>query len=358
MPRPAAGILREALRTAKVGVLLSGASTMSGYTQDALDALNSVLDMLSETVDFARAMRQFFFTLNPNLITLASGNVVTGATNPLPLGYQRVQTSGGSSGAQRSTKWYLNGVPFTLVEVDLTEFDDQVQQAGIQSYSYFAAKDMSGGSIIVNFQGDITSGSNVVANVSTTNPVTGAVSATFPPNLAVGMGIEGGIGPNMPVVPGTTITAFNAVARTITLSVPPTYLEAQPGVPWSGTMLQASLMAGYAANLLVYPPPSGAFSAMIRYQSYMAPLTQAQVNAGAYCWYPDDNSLIDLLSRRLMGIADDTRLAEYEKLAERMVGKYQRLADDRANRAQVVQMDGRTFGTKFNKLRNTKTIGW
>jgi hypothetical protein len=358
MPRPAASIIREALRTSKTGQLLAGQSTMSGYTQDALDALNSVLDHLSETIDFAKATRQFFFTFAPNLVTQAAGNVVTAAANPLPIGYQRVQTSGGSTGAQRTTKWYLSGVPYDMVEIDLTEWDDQVQQAGIQSYPYFCAKDMSGGSVLVNFQGDLDSTTNVVSNLSSCNPVTGAVVAATPAALAAGMTLDGGIGPLTPIVPGTRIVSVNAVARTMVLSAPPTYLTASPGTSWSGTLSQASLMAGWPANLLIYPPPSGAFNAMIRYQTYMPPLTQAQVNAGAFCWYEDDNSLIDLLSRRLMGIADDTRLAEYEQLTERLVGKYSKLADDRANRAQTVQMDRRSFGHDFSRLKNTKTVGW
>ena len=49
----------------------------------------------------------------------------------------------GSTGSQRSSKWYIQGVPYDMVEIDLTEFDDQVQQAGIQSYPYFWAKDFA-----------------------------------------------------------------------------------------------------------------------------------------------------------------------------------------------------------------------
>jgi hypothetical protein len=358
MPRPAASIIREALRTSKTGQLLVGASTMSGYVQDATDALNSVLDYLSETVDLAKATRQVFFTFAPNLITQANGNVVTAAPNPLPIGYQRVQTSGGATGAQRTTKWYLQGVPYDMVEIDLTEWDDQVQQAGIQSYPYYCTKDMSGGSILVNFQGTINSGSTTVTAVQSLNPVTGAVVTGVPAGLSVGMTVDGGIGPITPIVPGTTITAINTGANTITLSQLPTYLNGSPGTAWSGTLTLASIMAGWAANLLIYPPPSGAFNAMIRYQSYMPPLTTAQVNAGAFCWYEDDNTLIDLLATRLMGIADDTRMNEYRALTERTQAKYEKSVDDRVNRAQTVQMDRRHFGQDFQRLKNTKTVGW
>lgn len=356
MPRPAISILREALRISKTGQLIG--NSMAGYTIDALDALNSVLDFLTETIDFAKATKTFQFTFAPNLITQGAGNIVTAAPNPLPIDYLRVQTAGGSTGAQRSTKWYLNGVPYDMIEIDLTEWDDQVQQAGIQSYPYYCAKDMSGGAIQFNFQGDLDSSTTVVSNVKVTNPLLGTVSAGVPQGLAVGMGIAGGMGALNPVVPGTTITAINNVTGAITLSTPPTYLNGSPGTAWTGFLPQASLMAGYPANLLIYPPPSGAFNAMIRYQCYMPPLTQLQVNSNAYAWYPDDGSLVDLVSKRLMAIADDQRMGEYIALTRQTVGEYRRLADDRSNRAQVVEMDKRYFGKEFNTLKNTKRVGW
>lgn len=359
MPRPALGIISEAISTAKVGQVIGGVQT--GYSLQALRALNSVLDTLSETIDFARATKTFFFTFAPSLVNQAASNIVTGAPNPLPIDYQRVQTSGGATGAQRTSKWYLNGVPYIMIEVDLTEWDDQVMQAGIQSYPYYCAKDMSGGAIQVNFQGDISSASTTVQNLSSINVLTGAVTLGFTgelANLSPGMTVGGGIGPNSPVVPGTTILSINQATNSLQLSTPPTYLNGSPGTTWSGTMTQASLYAGWPANLLIYPPPSGAFNAMIRYQSYMPPLTQAQVNAGAYCWFSDDNTLIDLLAKRLMGIADDTRMMEYRQMAEAEIGKYRALADDRANRAQTVQLDRRSFGHDFSRLPNTKRVGW
>lgn len=356
MPRTAASILSEALAISKTGNVIGTSQT--GYTVQALAALNSILDQLTETVDFARATRTFFFTFNTALVNTGGGNIITGSPNPLPIDYQRVQTSGGATGAQRSSKWYFDGVPYDMVEIDLTEWDDQVQQAGIQSFPYFAARDMSGGAIQFNFQGDITSSSLVVQNVSTIAPLTGTITVGIPNGLSVGMTIGGGIGALTPVVPGTTITAINTGANQITLSQLPTYLNGSPGAAWSGTLLQSSLYAGYAANLLVYPPPSGAFNAMIRYQAYMPPLTQAQVNNGAYTWFPDDNSLIDLVAKRLMGIADDQRLSEYQAYSMEEIGRYRKLADDRANRAQMVQMDRRVFGKDFQSLKNTKVIGW
>ena len=105
---------------------------------------------------------------------------------------------------------------------------------------------------------------------------------------------------------------------------------------------------------------------MIRYQRRMPRLTQAQVTAGAYCWFGDDEALVEGLSGLLMRYADDSRVTEYigaglgtgdGRFGKRMA-QYLRLADDNANRSQVVQLDRRRFGSAFATLKNTKTTGW
>jgi hypothetical protein len=35
-----------------------------------------------------------------------------------------------------------------------------------------------------------------------------------------------------------------------------------------------------------------------------------------------------------------------------------RMKEDEANRTKVVKLDRRRFGTAFDRLRNTKQIGW
>jgi hypothetical protein len=321
------------MQIAKVGNIVNG--SIVGYTVQALADLNSILDLIAETVDFSAAMRTFNFTMNTNLIYSGEGNIIQAAPNPLPIDYLRVQTAGGSTGAQRSSKWYLQGVPYDMVEIDLTEWDDQVQQAGEQSYPYYWAKDMSQRQILANITGDLNSASQTVANLSSTT------------GYAAGMSIAGGIGPLSVIVPGTTIESINTGAATMVLSAAPTM-----------TLAGASLIIGNPPVGLPYPPPSGAFATMIRYQAYMPPLTQAQVDDGAYCWFPDDLILIDLLVERMMAYSDDQRMAEFGAYAERKLGKYTKLADDRSNRGQTVQLDRRSFGKSFSTLQNTKKVGW
>lgn len=333
MPRTAQSIIARAIQISKTGNI-STTGIASGYTRQALDELNSVLDHIANTVDFQTAMGTWNFTMNTALASSGAGNIIQASPNPLPLDYLRVQTSGGSSGAQRSSTWYLQGVPYPMIEIDLTEWDQQVQQAGIQSYPYFWAKDLSSRAILFNVTGDLSSASTSVTNLSSTA------------GMVAGMSIAGGIGPLSAIVPGTTIVSVNSTT-TLTLSAAPTL-----------TLAGASLMVGYPGSGLPYPPPSGAYNARVRYQRVMPPLTQAQVDAGVYPWFDDDMVLTNLLAARLMGYADDTRVAQYEALGNEAMKKYLPLADDRSNRANVVELDRRRFGGAFSGLPNTKLVGW
>lgn len=362
MPQPALNIIGRALQRARVGNVISG--TPVGFATQALQELNSLLDYIAQTIDFSAAMDTYYFTFNPNLISLGGANIIQASPNLMPLDYLRVQTAGGATGAQRTTKWYLDGVPYDLVEIDLTEWDDQVQQAGIQSYPYFAAKDMSQRQILINATGDLSTASTTVSDLQ----INGASSVS---GIVAGMSISGGLGPTRLISPGTTITAVGAgPPYTLTLSTLPSLKQVNSLDPsFAYTQTGASLMIGFPPVLLIYPPPSGAFNAMVRYQQLPPPLTMTQVTAGAMCWFDDDAALIDGLTGKLMEISDDARSTEFigpnglrvgdggGKFGQHM-SAYIKTADDRSNRAQAVQLDRRSFGKSFSTLRSTKTVGW
>lgn len=364
MPVPAASIITRACYQAKTQL----------YTQLALYELNDLLDHIANTIDFSAARGEWFFTFATNLVSLGGGNIVQAAPNPLPMDYLRVPVSGGQTGAQRSSKWYLQGVPYDMVEIDLTEWDDQVQQAGMQSYPYFWAKDLSLWQPVIECIGDLSSASTTVANLGAIDPTTTTATAANPalapsftgPSLSLitpGMSISGGIGPQSVIVPGTTVVSVSG-------GPPPTSLVLSTApVQSSGlafTMTGATLLIGNPGIGLPYPPPSGAYNCMIRYQRRMPRLTQAQVDAGAYCWFPDDQVLIDGLAGMMMKFSDDARTNEFigaglgtnEGRFGGGMAKYLRLADDTANRAQAVQLDRRSFGNSFSTLRDTKKVGW
>lgn len=339
MPRNAAGIIAAATQIAKC----------QRYTVQALAELNSLLAHIALTVDFSAARGQWTFTFNPNLITTGGGNIVTTGPNPMPIDYLRVPVSAGVTGAQRSSKWYLQGVPYDMVEIDLTELDDQVQQAGLQSYPYFWAKDFSQYQPIIEVTGNLTAGSTAVSGIAIID--TGSVLGS----IAQGMSIAGGIGPQSVIPPGATISAVSGGGTGLTLSAVAT-----------ASLTGATLLIGNPAVGYAYPPPSGSYNAMIRYQRMMPRLTQAQVDAGAYCWFGDDMALVDGLAGMLCKYTDDTRITEFigtglgsnQGLFGRRMAQYLRTADDMSNRAQSVQLDRRRFGGSFSNLPNTKTVGW
>ena len=108
-------------------------------------------------------------------------------------------------------------------------------------------------------------------------------------------------------------------------------------------------------------PPSGAFTAIVRYQSLMPDLPVPA--DGTVPWFPNQTYLLTRLTGELCKIADDDR---YEQLlsdtspggAEHILHKYLMLHNDYENRAKTVSLDRRRFGSSFDRLRNTKQVGW
>lgn len=340
MPRTASNIRTRALQIAKC----------PKYTSQGLDELNALLDHIAATVDFSAARGQWNFTFNTALATSGGGNIVTAGPNPLPIDYLRVPVSPGSTGSQRSSKWYLQGVPYDMIECDLTELDDQVQQAGMQSYPYLWAKDFAQYQPIVEITATLSSTSPIVTTLAVID--TGTVLT----GIAVGMSVAGGIGPYSVIPPGTTITTVTGNPPTsLTLSNNPTM-----------SLTGASLLIGNPAQAFSWPAPSGAYNAMIRYQRRMPRLTEAQLTAGAYCWFEDDEALVDGLAGQMMRYTNDSRVVEFigaglgtgDGRFGKKLAQYLSLADDNANRAQTVQLDRRRFGRNLSQLPITKATGW
>lgn len=107
-----------------------------GYTYQAGELLNTILSDLCQTYDFAVARGTTFFDFNQQAAYPANPNVQMGSAYTLPADYLRAQD-------EYSVFWSLNGVPYPLISCDLDQFDMMVQQAGIQSYPYMYATDMS-----------------------------------------------------------------------------------------------------------------------------------------------------------------------------------------------------------------------
>jgi hypothetical protein len=133
-----------ALTAAQIIALACEAAHSPGKTSQAQQLLNAILSDLCQTYDLAAARGLYNFTMTPPLSGKVGGqNVYASGPYTLPADYLRASGSSGSSGAQRSFIWFLNGVPYPMKPIDLAEFDLQVQQAGQQSYPFLWATDMA-----------------------------------------------------------------------------------------------------------------------------------------------------------------------------------------------------------------------
>lgn len=245
-----------ALTCAQICAYATQAARVPGYTQQAGDLLNVILQELCQTYDFDVAKRFFTFNFNP---VLPPQPPYLEGTGPYPLPADFLRCAG-----DKGVWWELLGVPYPMIPIDLTEMDMSVQQAGLQSYPYWFATDVS-------------------------------------------------------LNDNATPVAY------------------------------------------VYPPPSGGFPVYVRYFSQMPDIEQAQASVQVP-WFPNSQYLRTRLTGELMALVDDDRaqrfLGDSESGAQGILNRYLKLKDDKSDRSITVKLDRRRFSGDFNKLRNTKTVGW
>ena len=128
---------------------------------------------------------------------------------------------------------------------------------------------------------------------------------------------------------------------------------------------------------VVWPGASGAYPVMARYRRQMpdigsgiAPTNGAWWNPGTATpdtstvvpWFPNQQYLLTRLSGELMRLADDPRYEKYlgdgPSGAVGILRRVLTLINDDSNRAQRVTLDRRRFGRPFNRLPNTKKVGF
>lgn len=246
-----------ALTAQQLCSLACSAAGAPNYLPQAGLLLNTILDELAQTYDLDVARGTFNFNFNPSLVVSAPTefpNLVNGGgPYPLPADYLRANPGG--------VVWFLQGVAYPMIPLDLYQFDTAVQQAGLQNYPSYFATDLS-------------------------------------------------------------------------LSPP---------------------------GLVVYPPPSGAYPCMVRYQRQMPDIVTPQTSA-TVPWFPNSQYLRTRLTGELMAITGDERAVAY--LGESPVGaqgilrRYLNMANDNENRPKSVTLDRRVFRTSGGSLPNTKLTGW
>jgi len=117
----------------------------------------------------------------------------------------------------------------------------------------------------------------------------------------------------------------------------------------------------------VWPPASINVPVTVRYFKQMPDIITPETSA-AVPWFPNTQYLVTRLSGEMMKISDDERagmfLTDKEEINPQGAGvllrKWLTMKDDPEGRPKTVELDRRRFGTQsnWNRLPNTKTIGW
>ena len=144
------------------------------YTAQALQFLNTVLQQLAQDYDFDVIRKTYDFNFNTSGSGL--GYAVGSGPNPMPADFLRAHKKGAF--------YKISDVPYTMVGVEQSEFDQFVTQAGNASYPSMFYVDVAPMS------------SGAVANLYCWAPASGAFAATIRYN------------PQMPDITDTSTTPW------------------------------------------------------------------------------------------------------------------------------------------------------
>lgn len=110
-------------------------------------------------------------------------------------------------------------------------------------------------------------------------------------------------------------------------------------------------------NMYVWPPASGAYPVTARYYKKMPDITTPETSSSVP-WFQNQQYLITELAARLMDLTDDDRKEVKRNEAKDILTHFLKMKDDPGGRVQSVTLDRRNFNNNFNRLPNTKNMGW
>ena len=331
-----------------------------GFTSQGQSKLQAILDTICYTRDYSASRGVFYFDLNPQLISSFGGFPNFSGPYSLPLDYLRVSGSTGSEGVQHSFFYVVSGVPYQLVPWDLGKMDQQVQFPSSQTYPWAYATDMSTESTAQDRLAGTTTAQTTLGSM--------AITVASTTNMQAGMSVAG-----LGIAPGSTIFAIGEILPSVETGMlwdngiwdtglwapAPVTPAGNPlvinlSLPATGTFTGASIMFGTPPMAYIYPGPSGAFPATLRYQRLMPPL----IDFSRIPWFPNQEILLERLTASLMSGADDERRETFFARADKLLGDYDTLSVDKTSRAQRVVMDGNNFRSATRRrLPITKQIG-
>lgn len=127
-----------ALTAAQIVTLALQDSKAPGFTTQAGQLLNVILQELCQNYDLDLAQGTFSFnfdTGSPPSAIYPNAKPGAGPYN-LPADFLRMVDD-------KDNIWFLNGVPYPMIPCDLSEYDNFVQQPNMQAYPYIFATDVS-----------------------------------------------------------------------------------------------------------------------------------------------------------------------------------------------------------------------
>lgn len=231
-----------ALTSAQIVSIACQMAKCPGFTSQAGQLLNAVLADLCQMYDFEIARGLYTFSFN-------SGVGTGQGPYTLPADWLR--------GVDESIFYTIDGVPYPMINIELTQFDDLTLTAGLNSYPNYYATDMS--------------------------------------------------------------------------ASPPT--------------------------MYVWPPASGSYPVTARYYKKMPDITTPE-SSTAVPWFQNQQYLITELAARLMDITDDDRSETMRAKAKDVLTHFMKMKDDRGGKAYQVKLDRRLFRNRFDRLPDTKNMGW
>jgi hypothetical protein len=113
---------------------------------------------------------------------------------------------------------------------------------------------------------------------------------------------------------------------------------------------------GLPPNMYVWPPAGGAYPVTAVYYSQMPDIATPETSA-VIPWFPFQTYLLRRLTGELMKLANDNRAEKFIDESMELLTTYMKSKDD-AQVVKTVTLDRRRFGLNFDKLKNTKQIGW
>lgn len=119
----------------------------------------------------------------------------------------------------------------------------------------------------------------------------------------------------------------------------------------------SAISTGGAPVMYVWPPPSGSFPVTARYFRQM-PEIDTPESSSDIPWFNNTNYMITRLACEMMKITNDDRQSDFGVKADNILRHYLQSGEEVGDVVHTVTLDRRRFGENFNRLPNTKLIGW